>query len=179
MAYDHPRMPASLTDLLSSYEFSSYREHVLTQLFVAELLQACWIANLKPVEIDYPAVDFQGYDVVATCGSVVRHIQLKATKGRIAVHRALADKPSACLINLAPSTSGSPPRIRFGYRFFGEDPGQPLDLGGLRSARKTYNTRIDHDQFAKAERPNHLAVPNSKFTTIPDTNELVLRLFGR
>jgi hypothetical protein len=42
-------MAAILDDLLGSYEHSSYRENVLTQLFVAELLQACWTAGFPPV----------------------------------------------------------------------------------------------------------------------------------
>ena len=33
----------------------------------------------------------------------MRHIQLKATRGRIAVHRALAQKPSACVDKLEPA----------------------------------------------------------------------------
>src|SRR5438874_13241347 len=73
---DRDIVSRSLEDLVRSYELSSYRESLFAQLFVAELLQGCWIAGLKPVEIDRPAVDFQGYDLVATCAGVVRHTLL-------------------------------------------------------------------------------------------------------
>src|SRR5213080_4688345 len=120
---DQDIVSGSLEDLVRSYQLSSYRESLLAQLFVAELLQGCWIAGLEPVEIDRPAVDFQGYDLVASCAGVVRHIQLKAKKGRVSVHRALSQKPSACVINLEPAVTESPPRIRFTYRFFGSPAG--------------------------------------------------------
>lgn len=170
-------MTRSLNTLVRSFALSSYRESLFTQLFVAELLQGCWVAGLPEVEIDLPAVDFQGYDLVATCAGVVRHIQLKATKGRIAIHRAMAQKPSACLINLEPSVAGSPERIRFTYRFFGASAGRTLMLDDLRPARKTVNTRNTDGVFAKAERANHVIVPAGSFRHVGDIATLARVLF--
>jgi hypothetical protein len=174
---DRPTMGRPLEDLVRSYELSSYRESLLAQLFIAELLQGCWIAGLRPVEIDRPEVDFQGYDLVATCEGIVRHIQLKATRGRIVVHRALAEKPSACVVNLEPSVAGTPSRIRFTYRFFGAPAGAAIELDGLRPARKVFNTRGEDGEFGKAERPNHVQVPSTRFKAVGDVEALARLLF--
>src|SRR4051794_783581 len=66
-----------LAELVQSFKLSSYRANLFEQIFCAELLQGCWLAGLPPVEIDRPFVDFQGYDLVATCRQVTRHIQLR------------------------------------------------------------------------------------------------------
>ena len=115
------------------------RENLFEQIFCAELLQGCWLAGLQAVEIDRPFVDFQGYDLVATCGQVTRHIQLKGTRGRNVVHRALAEKPSACVVNL--EVERDEPRIQFRYRYFGRAPGDCMSLESFRAARKAFNTR--------------------------------------
>ena len=129
------------------------------------------------MEFDRPAVDFQGYDLVATCTGIVRHIQLKATKGRVSVHRALAQKPSACVINLEPSVAGSPPRIRFTYQFFGGPAGEALALDGLKAARKAFNTRNEDGTLEKAERLNHVIVPRAKFQRVDDIEGVARLLF--
>lgn len=109
----------SLWDLVRSFELSSYRENLFEQIFCSEFLQGCWLAGLPPIEIDRPFVDFQGYDLVATCAGITRHIQLKASRGgQIAVHRNLGLKPSACVVNLGlrqPRNQKSSPAPR--YRF--------------------------------------------------------------
>lgn len=174
---DRDMAGGALEDLVRSYELSSYRESLFTQLFVTELLQGCWIAELKHVESDHPTVDFQGYDLVATCTGVVRHIQLKATRGRVSVHRALEQKPSVCVINLEPSVAGSPPRIRFTYQFFGGPAGEALMLDGLKPARKAFNTRSEDGTFEKAERPNHVIVPQKKFQEVGDIEGVARLLF--
>src|SRR5438270_12925038 len=101
-----------LAELVQSFKLSSYRANLFEQIFCSELLQGCWVAGLPPVEIDRPFVDFQGYDLVATCGGVTRHIQLKASRGgQLAVHRNLIFKPSACVVNLEASVAPSTDRI--------------------------------------------------------------------
>ena len=166
-----------LAELVRSFELSSYRENIFEQIFCAELLQGCWLAGLQPIEIDRPFVDFQGYDLVATCAQVTRHIQLKATRGRIAVHRAMADKPSACVINL--EVQRHEPRIEFQYRYFGALPGQPMVLEGFRPARKAFNTRdVTSGEFRKAEREHHVVVPQGRFSRPMDVVELAHALFG-
>ena len=125
-------MTRSLAELHSSWELSSYRESVLEQLWCAEILQAAWIGGYPVIEISRPFVDFQGYDLEVSAGSITRHVQLKPTKGQISVHRALAEKPSACLINLRPAVVGD--RTAFTYDFFGSPPGEPLDLSDMHAA---------------------------------------------
>ncbi len=169
----------SLEDLIRSFELSSYRENLLEQIFCAELLQGWWQAGLPPVELDRPFVDFQGYDLVATCGSITRHMQLKATRGLVTAHRALASKPSACVINLVPRVEGTPKRILFSYRFYGQTPGTPLDLTGFKAARKTVNVRQAGGEFAKPERLNHVVIPNSRFVSLESAVDLSRRLFSR
>ena len=169
----------SLDALARSFELSSYRENLFEQIFCSELLQGCWVAGLPPIEIDRPFVDFQGYDLVATCGTVTRHIQLKASRGgQLAVHRNLTLKPSACIVNLEPEVVPDPERIVFTYRFYGSAPGEPLSLDGLASAKKAFNTRQASGEFAKAERPNHVRIPHSKFTKSMDIVSLANALFG-
>jgi len=169
----------SLWELVRSFELSSYRANLFEQIFCSELLQGCWLAGLPPVEIDRPFVDFQGYDLVATCAGITRHIQLKASRGgQIAVHRNLGLKPSACIVNLEASVSSGPDRIRFSYRFFGSPPGEPLNLEGMKAAKKSFNTQLSQGAFGKAERANHVRIPQSKFSPSMDIIGLAKRLFG-
>ncbi|HEV3164123.1 MAG TPA: hypothetical protein VGZ22_08830 [Isosphaeraceae bacterium] len=172
-------MSRSLVALIQSFEMSTYRENLFEQIFCSELLQGAWVAGLAPVEIDRPFVDFQGYDLVATCGAVTRHIQLKASRGgQLTVHRALALKPSACVVNIVARIVGDPERIAFTYRFFGSQPGQPLNLSGLKPAKKVVNTRQPDGEFAKSDRPNHLRVPHGRFSEPTDIVGLASVLFG-
>jgi len=172
-------MHRPLDDLVSSFELSSYRENLFEQIFCSELLQGCWVAGLPPVEIDRPFVDFQGYDLVATCGRVTRHVQLKASRGgQLSVHRNLALKPSACVVNLEASVPSGTERITFTYRFFGGLPGQRLNLEGLASARKAFHTRQETGGFGKSERPNHVRVPHGRFSKPMGIVALARELFG-
>lgn len=91
-----------LAALARSHEESTYRESLLESIFVAELVQSCAMTGRPWVEIARGFVDFQGYDLVATCGRITRHIQLKSSKPGVDLHRALADKPSGCCIITAP-----------------------------------------------------------------------------
>lgn len=167
-----------LKSIITNYELSSYRESLLEQIFCADLLQGCWMGGFPPVEIDRPLVDFQGYDLVLTCQGITRHVQLKATKGRVSVHRALGSKASACVINLLPFVAGNPRRVNFTYLFWGAAPGEPLDLRDLKAARKTINVRGRDGIFAKPERTHHVEVPSSYFETLTGVDALASRLFG-
>ncbi len=171
-------MVRHLQELIAGFELSTYRENAFEQLFCSELLQAAWMQGLDPLEIDRPFVDFAGYDLVITCGDVSRHTQLKATAGQMKIHRALADKPSGCVVNLRPAVDGDPPRIRFRYDLFAGAPGLPLDLAGLPAARKAHNTRQLDGSFAKSERLRHVVVPRSRFSKNLDVDELLRGLFG-
>jgi hypothetical protein len=174
----HGSTDRDLESFITSYELSSYRENLLEQIFCSELLQGCWTGGFPPVEIDRPFVDFQGYDLLVTCQGITRHIQLKATKGRVSVHRALGSKASACVINLLPFVAGTPRRVHFSYLFWGAAPGEPLDLRGLKAARKTINVRGRDGIFAKPERTHHVEVPPSYFEALSGVEALASRLFG-
>ena len=171
-------MHRRLEELVAGFDLSTYRENTFEQVFCAELLQAAWLAGRPPLEIDRPFVDFAGYDLVVTCGAVTRHVQLKATAGQITIHRALATKPSGCVVNLRPVVAGDPARIGFRYDLYANEPGTPLDLEGLRSARKAHNTRQPDGGFGKAERLQHVVVPVSRFTRNLDIDLLLGGLFG-
>ena len=180
----------SLEQLLTTPELSSYRESLLEQLFCAELVQACWAAGHLPVELSHAFVDFQGYDLVATCGAITRHIQLKAVAGKAArwdLHRALALKPSACCVLMYPTAADHARRIELGYRFFGGGPGQPLVFSA--DLKPPPHSRPDaagqpvaegsaDDEPARRERVNHLRVPRARFSQPMDIAGLVTVLFG-
>src|ERR1051325_273592 len=112
----------SLNELIRNPTFSVYREHLFHQLFTSELLKSGWVAGYVPIEIGHPEVDFQGYDVVLTCGHATRHVQLKAAVSDppgADVHKALADKPAGCLIFLPPPVSQSGADLSFTDRLLG------------------------------------------------------------
>jgi len=88
------------------------------------------------------------------------------------VHRNLALKPSACVVNMEASIASDPERIRLRYRHFGSGPGKPLNLDGLKPARKALNTRLRIGAFGKAERVNHLRIPHSHFSASLDVTDL-------
>jgi len=178
----------SLDELLTTPELSSYRESLLEQLFCAELVQACWAASHPPVELSHAFVDLQGYDLVATCGAVTRHIQLKAVAGKAVhwdLHRALAAKPSGCCVLLLPSVAEGGRRIDLAYRSFGGEPGQPLEFpAGLRPPPHRRPNAAgqpaaeDPDNAERRGRINHLRVPQRYFSHRMDVFNLVTKLFG-
>ena len=175
----------ALGRLLTDPELSSYRESLLEQLFCADLIQGCWAAGQPPVELSHAFVDFQGYDIIATCGLVTRHIQLKAVAGKAArwdLHRNLASKPSACCVLLLPRVTVDGQRIDLTYRSFGAGPGQPIVWGD--DLRPPPHPRPDAAgqgnllDGARRSRLNHLRVPARKFTESMGIAELVPLLFG-
>jgi len=63
------------------------------------VLRTLWRLGVTDVEILRPEFDAHGYDVVMSRGPVVRHVQLKTqAAGKVSVGRALAEKPSGCVI---------------------------------------------------------------------------------
>lgn len=175
----------SLMRLLTDPELSTYRESLLEQLFCADLIQGCWAAGQPPVELSHAFVDFQGYDIVATCGSVTRHIQLKAVAGKASrwdLHRNLANKPSACCVLLLPRVSSDRRRIDLEYRFFGEGPGRPITWDEKLKApphrRPDAAGQPDQEDGARRGRLNHLRVPIRLFSVPMRVSELVESLFG-
>jgi hypothetical protein len=135
------------------------------------------------LELAHAFVDFSGYDLVASCGAVTRHIQLKATAGKVVLHRALASKPSGCCVLLTRSVTASDessPRIIMNYRFLGGSPNEPLVIDpAWRAARGTRFARTPDGEFARPERTNHVDVPRSAFGPTLEVDGLVTALFGK
>lgn len=142
------RMARLLQDLIASYDLSTYRENAFEQLFCSEILQAAWLTGLPPLEIDRPFVDF------------------------------VADRPSGCVVNLRPTVGGEPGRIRFSYDVFAAEPGRPLQVAGLKAAKKSVNTRQPDGEFAKVERLHHVVVPTKLMTRGLDVDGPLIRMFG-
>lgn len=173
----------SLADLIPDPTLSLYREHLFAQLFVADLLKAAWVGGYPPLEVAHPEVDFQGYDLILTCGRVTRHVQVKggrrlSRRGRRA--RCFGIQAVACVIFLRPTVFGAVD-IRFVYRFFGAAPGQPLTLTGLRTARATTYARTGAGEpylKERSKRSNHRRVSVGRFDKGVDPLGLLNKLFG-
>jgi len=182
-------MAPNLDRLLTDPELSSYRESLLEQLFCVELIEACWLSGLGVVEIAHSLVDFRGYDLIATCNGVIRHLQLKGAAGaktpRLAVHRSLEDVPAGCLVLIKPAVSGE--RISMSYRFCGDSANEgapgPFTIDASWTKAKNSRSSIGDDGIPyKADRKNHVYVPMGALEPIKGAEtkaELVTRLFGR
>src|SRR5467141_3677437 len=86
----------------SHFSHSTLRERIVEHTFVADTLRRLWQLGIVNVEVLRPEFDAHGYDLVMARGPIVRHIQLKTgtalAPGDVSVSRALADKPSGCVI---------------------------------------------------------------------------------
>ena len=83
---------------------SGQREALFEHIFLGKLMQFLWLRNCI-LEVSKPLVDSRGYDLILECNKVIRHVQLKvkAAGGKAAcwaVHCALSEKPSGCVIVL-------------------------------------------------------------------------------
>lgn len=163
--------------LARSHEESTYRESLLESIFVTELVQSCAMTGRPWVEIARAFVDFQGYDLMATCGSVTRHIQLKSSKPGVDLHRALADKPSACCIITAPYIDLERRRISFDYLYFGGPAGEPLVFPTDARPARTSTNRSRDGAFVKVDRKNHLRIGATHFKLVLNIDELASLLF--
>lgn len=135
-----------------------------------------WVSGSANVEILKPEVDCTGYDIVVVNGSLVRHVQLKASvKGGSAVKQninaSLASHPSGCVVWIVVNEE-----LKFeDFFWFGGPPGTPLpDLSKFRQAK---NTRANA-QGIKSERMNTKSIPKSAFQRVSNMPALVKRLFG-
>lgn len=154
-----------------SYQ-SVYRERMLEHLLLGDLLRHSWLHHGASLEVSQPAVDRSGYDVLLEANGVTRHVQLKtsaqgAKTARQAVHLALADKPSGCIVWVM----FDPRSLALGpFRFFGGRPNEPLpSLQHFNVARHTRGT--------KAQRPNLRVVPRAEFRDIQSITALYDALF--
>lgn len=155
---------------------STLRERIVEHVFIGDLLRTLWRRDIIDVEVLRSECDAYGYDLVLCRGQLVRHIQLKSQGGRmsptVSVGRALAEKPSGCVIwiQLDPQTLELGP-----FRWFGGLPGQKLPDISLfpNPLRPTHNKSRQ-----RPPRLNYHAVSLTAFETLASIDELIVRLFG-
>lgn len=157
-------------------EQSSYREKLIEHLFIGELLKLSWLQHECGLEISKPEVDNSGYDVIAECYGVVRHIQLKSSHttsstAKQNVHIKLADKPSGCVVWIIFEED----TLNFKqFLFYGDIPGEPLpNIDDLRTAKHTKGNK----DGIKNERPNIKVINKGQFQSIDSLNDLYNKLF--
>lgn len=157
-----------------NFTHSTLRERIVEHVFVGDVLRTLWRHGVTDVEVLRPEFDAHGYDVVMSRGGVVRHVQLKTqAAGRVSVGRALAEKPSGCVvwIGLRRDTLELGP-----FMWFGGKPGEPLpDISPYPNPK-----RATHD--AEGRRPvrkNHHVLPRTAFTKFKTLDEIVVQLFGK
>lgn len=159
---------------------SSFYEQMVEHVFISEVLQEAWYGFEKTVEVLRPEVDNQGYDIVLECHGVMRHIQLKTSKGnaktaRQKVNSALADKPSGCVVWMFRQEDDESHRMTLSYGFFGNAAGKPLpSLQGFATAKHTKGDR----EGVKKERPAIRVIPKDRFRSFENTRALLAPLFG-
>jgi hypothetical protein len=157
--------------------YSTYRERLIEHIFVGEVLRELWLSGISRVEILRPETDAAGYDVVIECNSVVRHIQLKATKEKgkrasVGVNVGLFEKPSGCVVWIY----FDPKALKLGpFLWFGDRPGKKLLM--LPEFKIGRHTKGDSKGY-KAERPNVRIVPKKNFQRVNSVAQLVVHLFG-
>jgi len=155
---------------------SSKREKILEHKFLGALAGELWRRGHFQFSISRNEVDDSGSDVIVEHGPITRHIQLKARHGegraaRYAVQRALATRASGCVVLLI----HHPRTLEIeGYRFFGMEPGERLELPDYAPVR---HAKGDSTGF-KAVRPALANVAIGGFRKVNGIGELVDLLFG-
>jgi hypothetical protein len=154
---------------------STLRERIVEHVFVGEALRALWRRGITDVEVLRSEFDAHGYDLVMGRGPIVRHIQFKTgvrdKPAPVSVGRALADKPSGCVIWICVTLD-----LDIGpFWWFGGEPGEPLpDLSGFASPKRIGRNK-DGDRPLRA---NHSKVPAKHFTRIDGIDAMLETLFG-
>lgn len=164
-----------MVDIAMHSLHSTLRERIVEHVFVGEALRTLWRRGITDVEVLRSEFDAHGYDLVMGRGPVVRHIQFKtgvrAKPAPVSIGRALADKPSGCVIWISVTLG-----LDLGpFWWFGGEPGEPLpDLSTFASPK-----RIGRRE--SGERPlrvNHSKVPASRFQRTELVSEVLEMLFG-
>ena len=163
------------TQALSQH--SSYIENALRHVFLSQLFRAVWEQDfVSRLHIYQNEVDDSGFDLVASLGSVIRHIQLKATHtgGRaqsISAHVALASAQGGCIVWMFYNAETLDIEH---YRFFGLLAGETMaDISHLPAA---LTHRRDIKGLRKA-RSHHRVIPRSQFSAPMTIEELHAALF--
>lgn len=161
------------------YLKSSFYEQLTEHVFISEILQETWFRFGQVVDVSHSEIDATGYDVILECAGIVRHVQLKssdrdAKAASQKVNVALSTKPSGCVVWLFREEDPTNHRITLQYRFYGDKPGNRLDLSEFPRAKHTKGDA----QGIKAERPNIRVIPKKEFVRVADTKSLLEKLFG-
>ena len=155
---------------------SGQREALFEHLFLGQLMQFLWLRNCI-LEVSKPLVDNRGYDLILECNKVIRHVQLKVKKvagttPKWAVHCALSEKPSGCVIVLLVSEEEM---AISSYLWFGGEPKARLpELGD----KVTKHAKANADGI-KAERPDKRDVGIGKFSEYCEISQIAEKLFGK
>lgn len=163
-------------DLWSS-EYSVLREKVVEHIFLAELSKALLLDLKLPFEVLRAEFDANGYDVVIEAGSVLRHVQLKATattgrRAHVDVQTALSEKPNGCVVWLFVD----PDSLALGpFLWFGRDAGRRMPSLGDREVR---HSRGDASGEKKV-RSGLRRLPKGEFVRFETMSELVRAMFAR
>jgi hypothetical protein len=178
---DHFLTPPLLDELavLRDPTLSSYREQLVEYLFLSELLQDAWLRRRQRLDVLRADVDGAGYDLVAECQGVVRHIQLKSTVAggttrSQKVHTALASHRSGCVVWVVLDQSVQH-RLRMSFLALGALPGERLQ--GLDVFPVARHTKANAEGL-KADRPAIREVPRTAFSTLSDVAAVSDWLFG-
>ena len=153
---------------------SVQREALFEHLFLGQLMQFLWLRNCF-LEVSRPLVDNRGYDLILECNKVIRHVQLKVKAGtttKWAVHCALSEKPSGCVIVLLVNEEEM---AISSYLWFGGNPKARLpELGD----RVTKHAKANA-QGIKTERPDKRDVGIGKFSKCCEISQIAEKLFGK
>ncbi len=158
------------------FEHSSFREKLIEHLFISEMLKLSWLKGDCQLEVMKPEVDNAGCDVVLEHHSIIRHIQLKASKlggktSRQNINTRLATKPSGCIVWIVFDEDTLELKS---FYFFGAVAGKPLnDLGNVRVAKHTKGNA----EGIKAERPNIRTINKGQFDRYDSIEALYNVLF--
>jgi hypothetical protein len=149
---------------------------LLEHLFAGSLMRHFWLREFQRVEMLTSRVDDAGYDLVLEANGIIRHIQLKssthAAPTRVLVNKALAEKPSGCVLWM----HADPDTLELGpFFYFGGDPGEPLpDVEDFAIGRRaTPNAAGD-----KPPRKNTRGITKDHFTKLESIEEVAAYLFG-
>lgn len=166
--------PANFVAALSAY--STTREKILEHRFLAEVCSDLWSRGIFNFAVSRSEVDNSGYDLIMEVGSVIRHIQLKASRTdgstqKVGIQVRLRDKPSGCVVWLVHGAASLEVQ---NLLWFGAPAGEQLpDLGN----KIVKHTKADM-RGNKSERPALREVAKTSFGEIPSWSDLTARLFG-
>ncbi len=170
-------MPPTSEDFVTALSnFSSTREKILEHRFVAEISSCLWERGIFDFAVSRSEVDNSGYDLIMEVGSVVRHVQLKASHSlgktrHVGIQIRLADKDSGCVAWMVHDARSLQVE---NLLWFGAPAGHPLPHLGDKIVRHTKADML----MQKGLRPALREVAKSRFVAVPTWQALAERLFA-